>query len=378
MTEGRKQNRNKSKSWKISEIKYKHTITCWNCNKKGHFQNQCLKLVASKDKEVNMEAINSNDALVCCVKNTVEDRIIDSGSSFHATYCKEESERFKIRSGKVVWEAEESFFYNASEDKETAETAAEVAFCVENGIVMLKMVLETPLQFGVAERLSRTFRAESTGICVEAPKMLWADSVSTTYLIYRIPYVSIGLPIPEEEWRGNDTSLAHLKVIQSRDITFVDSIYGARSVTDSSSLMKPIQKIQVVLVDIPNNLAENDSIVAEHEVKNTLKTEHPPRREAPRLHKYEDPPESRAPVRYSPSVNYLLITENGEPDSYSKALSSKESVQLKKVIIKEIISLKMNEACFLVRLSAGKNASQSLWMFMVKEEQCGKLEGGVE
>ncbi|GJV78333.1 hypothetical protein Tco_1509917, partial [Tanacetum coccineum] len=75
-------------------------ITRWNCNQKGNFQNQCLKLVASRDKEVNM-ARDSNDALVCCIKNTVEDRIMDSGASFHATYCKEELERFKLRSGKV-------------------------------------------------------------------------------------------------------------------------------------------------------------------------------------------------------------------------------------------------------------------------------------
>ncbi|GKG51364.1 hypothetical protein Tco_0541748, partial [Tanacetum coccineum] len=53
-------------------------------------------------------------------------------------------------------------------------------------------------------------------------------------------------------------------VIQSRDITFVDSIYGAKSATDLSSLTKPIQESQVVLLDIPDNLAENYSIVAEH------------------------------------------------------------------------------------------------------------------
>ncbi|GJV66770.1 retrovirus-related pol polyprotein from transposon TNT 1-94, partial [Tanacetum coccineum] len=323
------------------------------------------------------------------LQNTVDDHIIDSGASFHATYCKEELERFKLHSGKVCladdktldiagvgdvvlktsfgtswtlkdvryipslkirlisigqldeegyhvgfgdqqwkvtkgslvvargnkcgslymvevhlegigaiidgsgsaalyllllakWfgEAEEAFFHNVREDKETTK-------------------------FGVAERLSRTFRAESTGLRAEASNMLWADSVSTTYLIYHIPYVSIGLRIPEEEWRRKDTSLAHLKVfgcdsfvkvkdvcrqamkctfvgsgsdemrysfqdtkshqvIQSRDITFMDSIYGARSVTVSSSLTKPIQKSQVVLVDILKNLAENDSIVAEH------------------------------------------------------------------------------------------------------------------
>ncbi|GJT48112.1 hypothetical protein Tco_0974269 [Tanacetum coccineum] len=83
---------------------------------------------------------------------------------------------------------------------------------------MLKMVPETPLQFGVVEILSRIFRAKSTGIRAEAPKMLWADSVSTTYLIYRIPYVLIRLRIPEEEWRGKDTSLAHLRRLSEAEI----------------------------------------------------------------------------------------------------------------------------------------------------------------
>ncbi|GKC86148.1 hypothetical protein Tco_1141865 [Tanacetum coccineum] len=130
------------------------------------------------------------------------------------------------------------------------------------------MVSETPLEFGVAERLSQTFRAESMRLHAEAPHILWADSVSTTYLIYRIPYVLIGLRILEEEcsdevlYSFRDTK-SH-QVIQSKDITFVDSIYRARSATDSSSLTKPIQKSQVMLLDILENLAENDSIVAEH------------------------------------------------------------------------------------------------------------------
>ncbi|GJY82041.1 hypothetical protein Tco_0494792 [Tanacetum coccineum] len=208
-----------------------------------------------RGKEVNMTVGDSNDALVCFVENAVKDHIMDYSASFHATYCKEELERFKLRSGKAseissgrslkwqsssiapkTWwfrEAEESFLYNVRDDKETAE----------NGIVILKMVPETPLQFVVAERLSRTFRAKSTGI---------------------------RLRILEEEWRGKDTSLAHLKdtkshhVIRRRDITFVDSIYGARPATNSSILMKPIQKSQAVLVYIPKNLAKKDSIVVEH------------------------------------------------------------------------------------------------------------------
>ncbi|GJU88246.1 putative ribonuclease H-like domain-containing protein [Tanacetum coccineum] len=91
----------------------------------------------------------------------------------------------------AVWfrEAEESFLHNVTENKETAKVGA-------TGVAV---VPKTPLQFGVAERLSQTFRAESTGLRAEAPKMLWVDSVSTAYLIYRIPYVPIRLGIPEEE-----------------------------------------------------------------------------------------------------------------------------------------------------------------------------------
>ncbi|GJY86313.1 hypothetical protein Tco_0500339 [Tanacetum coccineum] len=64
------------------------------------------------------------------------------------------------------------FIQNVRKDKETAEVRARIAFCVENGIVILKIVPETPLQFGVAEILSQTFRAKSMGLRAEDLKML--------------------------------------------------------------------------------------------------------------------------------------------------------------------------------------------------------------
>ncbi|GJS38989.1 retrovirus-related pol polyprotein from transposon TNT 1-94 [Tanacetum coccineum] len=294
-----------------------------------------------------------------------------------------------------------------------------IKFFVENRIAMLKIVSETPLQFGVTERLSRTFRAESMGIRAEALKMLWADSVSTTYLIYRIPYVPIGLNILEEEWRGKDTSLAHLKefgydlfvkvkdvceeamkytfigsgsgevqysfwdmkshqVIQSRDITFVDSIYEARSMTDSSILTKPIQKTQVVLVDITENLVENGNIFAEHGLSSEI-TQSPggssdTSEGSENNGSFKD--SGRSDEEYSEDgasskEGGSETPYNGELESYSEALSSKESVQWEKAIIKEMVSLEKNQTCSLVRLSAGKKTSQRLWMFKVKEEQNG-------
>ncbi|GKB17090.1 retrovirus-related pol polyprotein from transposon TNT 1-94, partial [Tanacetum coccineum] len=372
----------------------------------GHFQNQSSKLVATKGKEVNMAVGDSDDALVCCIENTVEDRIMDSGASFHATYCKEELERFKLRSGKVcleddktldiadvgdvvlktsfgtswtlkdvryipglkrrlisigqldeegyhvgfrdqqwkvtkcslvvargnkcesmymvevhperidafidgsgsaaLWfgEAEKSFLHNVSEDKETEETVTGVA-----------VVPETPLQFGVAERLSRTFRAESTRIrggndegrkdtSLTHLKVFGCDSFVKVKDICGEAIKCTFIGSGSDEMRYNFWDTKSHQVIRSRDITFVDSIYrvslgGSSDTSEGSKIV-------------------GASRIVEDQMKNTLKTKHPTRREASRLHKYEDPPESPW-----------------------------------------------------LKISAGKKASQSLWMFMVKEEQDG-------
>ncbi|GJV10733.1 retrovirus-related pol polyprotein from transposon TNT 1-94 [Tanacetum coccineum] len=473
----------------------RQNITCWNCNQKDHLQNQCSKLIASRDKEVKQAARDSDDALVCCVENTV---IMNSGASFHAIYCKEELERFKPSSSKTLkdvryipglkrrlisvgqldeegylvcfrdqqskatkgslvvarrnkrgslymvdvhpkgigaiingsgsaavcmkatWfgEAKEFSHHNVSKDKETAEVRASSYRRSYGRIVMLKMVSETPLQFGVAKRLSQTFRAESMGLRAEALKILWADSVTTTYLIYHIPYILTGLRIPEEEWRGKDTSLAHLKAVAQMKC---DTAFRIRRVirlseaeilhlwtrfmkpkiaANSSSLTNPIQKCQVVLVDILENLVENDSIVVEHglssEITQSLGRSSDTSKGSENNENFEDSKrpdeeysedkasfkeggsdttqvwrsttESKASVRYSSSANYLLLTENGEPKFYSEALSSKESVQWKKAINEEMVPLERNQTCSLFRLPSGKKASQRLWMFKVKEE----------
>ncbi|GJZ54459.1 hypothetical protein Tco_0609344 [Tanacetum coccineum] len=98
---GKKQNRCRLKSKKRGQSKNRQDITCWNYNQKGHFQNQCLNPVASKDKEVHMAVRDYDGALVCCVENTVEDHIMDSDSSFHPTFCKEELEKFRLYTGKI-------------------------------------------------------------------------------------------------------------------------------------------------------------------------------------------------------------------------------------------------------------------------------------
>nr|GEU77298.1 retrotransposon-related protein [Tanacetum cinerariifolium] len=171
---------------------------------------------------------------------------------------------------------------------------------------------------------------------------------------------------------GGDTwecSRTGHKVVQSRDVTFnEDSLYGAKAATDSNNLMKPNQKDQVVLKDSSENLA-NNSTVAEHVLSSKItqsscgssdtsegfenserfedsgrSNEKDSEDETFTPHVRRSSRESRSLVRYSPSANYLLLTENGKPKSYSEALSSKESVQWKKAINEEIKQLDVKTA----------------------------------
>ncbi|GKB64102.1 hypothetical protein Tco_0920288 [Tanacetum coccineum] len=66
-----------------------------------YYRGQEVEHKQVKLMEDRRDKLETDDTLVCCVKNMVKDRIIDYGASFHATYCKEELERLKLCSGKV-------------------------------------------------------------------------------------------------------------------------------------------------------------------------------------------------------------------------------------------------------------------------------------
>ncbi|GJY98739.1 hypothetical protein Tco_0516169 [Tanacetum coccineum] len=255
-----------------------------------------------------MAVVDSDDALVCCVENMVKDRIMDSGASLCATYCKEELERFKLRSGKVrlandktldiagigdvvlktsfgtSWTLKDvrlprrlrrpavkvtkgslvvargnkcGSLYMVEdwydEDKETAYVEQEL----QQEVAKMDTPKLTPLLFDVAERLSRTFRAESTGIRAEAPKM---DS--------RIPEID-----------DEVGTLVHLKVFGCDSFVKVKDVCGEAmkcTITGSGS-----DKMRYSFQDTKS-----------HQMKNYSEDKHH-QEEASRLHSYEEPQESR-------------------------------------------------------------------------------------
>ncbi|GJZ76389.1 retrovirus-related pol polyprotein from transposon TNT 1-94 [Tanacetum coccineum] len=233
---------------------------------------------------------DSDDALVCCIENTVEDRIMDSGPSFHATYCKEELEKIKLRTSKTlkdvryisclkrmlisVGQLNEEGYHIGFRDQQWKVTKGSIVVARGNKRGSLYMVEDW--RFGEAEEAflhnvredKETTKVGETG-------------------------VAVGLRISEEEWRGKDTSLTHLKAAAQMKC---DTSFEIRRVTELpeaeilhlwTRFMDPGAQIRV---RGPKTVGA--SRIVDDQIKNTLNTEYPPRREAPRLHKYEDPPES--------------------------------------------------------------------------------------
>ncbi|GJQ90669.1 retrovirus-related pol polyprotein from transposon TNT 1-94 [Tanacetum coccineum] len=255
-TEGRKQNRLRSKSWKIGEIKYRQNITCWNCNQKGHFHNLCSKLVTSRDKEVNMIGGESDDALVCCIENTIEDRIMNSGASFHATYYKEELERFKLRSGTTV------------EACKWLRIGMSMLAFKENVLDVRKVDIYFCKPGGLEKQKNLSF----------------IMSVKTRKLESR----SCDRPrIPEEEWRGKDTSLTHLKISRYEESPSYPKqryyIYGLDSWSQS-----PGGSLDTSKGSENSGSFEDSGRSDEEDSEDGAFFEE----EASRLHMYEYPPES--------------------------------------------------------------------------------------
>ena len=90
--------RGRSKSRGKAQPKFRNDIVCWNCDKRGHFTNQCKAPKKNKnqrnkkrddDESANAATDEIGDALICSLDNPVESWVIDSGASFHTTPSRE-------------------------------------------------------------------------------------------------------------------------------------------------------------------------------------------------------------------------------------------------------------------------------------------------
>ena len=99
------------------------------------------------------------------------------------------------------------------------------SYCSEHDIRHENTVPGTPQHNGVAERINKTIMEKVRFILKMAklPKPFWGEAVQTTcYLINRSPSVPLGFDIPERVWSGHNISYSHLKVFGCKAFAHVN------------------------------------------------------------------------------------------------------------------------------------------------------------
>ena len=76
----------------------------------------------------------------------------------------------------------------------------------------------------------------------------------------------------------------------------------------------------------------------------------------------------RPPQRYSPVLNYLLLTDGGELEYYDEALHDENSSKWELAMKDEMDSLLENQIWELTELLVGKKALHNKWVYRIKNE----------
>ena len=79
----------------------------------------------------------------------------------------------------------------------------------------------------------------------------------------------------------------------------------------------------------------------------------------------------RPPHHYSPILNYLLLTDGGEPKCYDEALQDKNSSKWELAMKDEIDYLLGNQTWELTELPVRKKALHNNWVYRIKNEHDG-------
>ncbi|KAE8704670.1 hypothetical protein F3Y22_tig00110447pilonHSYRG00005 [Hibiscus syriacus] len=256
-------------------------------------------------------------------------------------------------------------------------------FCANNGIKMETTVPMTPQQNGVAECMNRTLneRARSMRIHAGLPKFLWVEAINTAaYLINRGPSVPLDGRISEEVWSKKEINLSHLRVFGCISYVHIDSAerskldaksnkcafvgyggdeFGYRSTVESSSSNTKAETKEFAEFE---EISGNDVQISPEAVQ-----EEPGTPELRRSSRIPKPTQ-----RYSPSLHYLLLTDNGEPECYDEAMQVEDSVKWESSMKDEMDSLLSNQTWELAELPPGKKARHNKWIYRIKEEHDGR------
>eukprot|EP00252_Welwitschia_mirabilis_P028029 TRINITY_DN992_c0_g1_i5.p1 TRINITY_DN992_c0_g1~~TRINITY_DN992_c0_g1_i5.p1 ORF type:complete len:816 (+),score=171.97 TRINITY_DN992_c0_g1_i5:277-2448(+) len=258
-------------------------------------------------------------------------------------------------------------------------------------------------------------------------KSFWAEAVVTAaYLVNRSPHSSIN-GVPEILWKGKNVSYQHLRVfgceaymhiqkenrtkLQERAKRCIFVGYGEDALgyrlwdpeTNRIARSRDVKfREHVMFYNLQDkNQAESDPVSPHQSCKvkdeSDEEQEEEQEEEAPEtgisdnneMSSEEEQVEEEQPMdashwvrrstrishppdRYSPSLNYVLYSDCGEPETVREAHACADAVKWKAAMEDEWKSLKQNNTWDLVELPKGRKALHSRWIFRLKNEANGE------
>ncbi|KAE8710199.1 dr1-associated corepressor-like isoform X1 [Hibiscus syriacus] len=144
------------------------------------------------------------------------------------------------------------------------------------------------------------------------------------------------------------------KIIRSRDVIFNENVmYKDRSTIESSSSNIEAETKEFAEFD---EISGNDVQISPEAVQ-----EEPGIPELRRSSRIPKPTQ-----RYSSSLHYLLLTDNGEPECYDEVMQVEDSVKWESSMKDEMDSLMSNQTWELAELPPGKKALHNKWIYKIK------------
>lgn len=298
-------------------------------------------------------------------------------------------------------------------------------YCSKHGIRHEKIVPGTPQHNGVAERMNRTIMEKVRSMIRMAglSKSFWGEAVRIAcYLINRSPSAPLNFDIPEKVWAGKDVSYSHLKVfgckafahvpkehqlklddrsspyifvgygnakfgyrlwdpekkklIRSRDVIFHENQKladfeksgnqrrVAEGVTDLTPISLPPDSATQGVETHVDRHADEPAGVDEDDLEDVEQGEQPTTSE-PQIRRSNR--EHRPSTRY-PVSDYVLVTDEGEPECFEEVESHKDKQSWVKAMQEEMNSLQKNDTYELAKLPKGKKALKNKWVFKLKKD----------
>ncbi|RVW89194.1 Retrovirus-related Pol polyprotein from transposon TNT 1-94 [Vitis vinifera] len=278
-SKSRNSNRNRSKSRSDQQVQ------CWNCGKIGHFRRQCK---SSKKK-------NEDDSTnVVTEEVTKGARVLARGKktgTLYMTSCPRDTiavadaRRRRLKNWKLYTLICRGLLrlHPLEKWKIMVET--------KTGLKVKCLRSDNGGEYIDGGTLNE--RARSMRLHVGLPKTFWADTISTAaYLINRGPSVPMEFRLLEEVWSAN--LMQSLKYVFSLAMVMRNLAIGVKedkkNVNSQVDLSTPVAEVHRSFRNI------------------------------------------RPPQRYSPILNYLLLTDGGEPKCYDEALQDEKFKQVGKAL----------------------------------------------